>query len=89
MESLEKTIEYSPADAIELVSPTPLLIVAPEDDALISIADVKEAFERAGEPKRLVTLPCGHFDVYENQPWHGQVLDAEAEWFRMYLMEGG
>jgi len=85
MESLEKLIEYSPADAIELISPTPLLIVAAEYDSLVSIEDVQEAFERANEPKKLLILPCGHFDVYENQPWHNQGLDAEVEWFKTHL----
>jgi fermentation-respiration switch protein FrsA (DUF1100 family) len=85
VESLEKIMEYSPADAIELISPTPLLIAAAEKDSLIPIEDVREAFSRAGEPKKLLTMPCGHFDVYENQPWHGRVLEAEAEWFNKYL----
>ena len=87
LESLEKIIEYSPADAIELVSPTPLLIVAAENDSLIPIEDVREAFDRAQDPKKLLTLPCGHFDVYENQPWHNQVLDAETAWFKKHLRE--
>lgn len=86
MESLEKIIEYSPADAIELISPTPLLIVAAEEDSLIPIADVQEAFDRALEPKKLLSLSCGHFDVYENQPWHDQVVAAEIDWFREHLM---
>jgi len=85
VESLEKLIEYSPADAIELISPTPLFILAAENDSLISMEDIKETFERAGEPKKLLTLPCGHFDVYENQPWHNQVLEAETRWFKKYL----
>lgn len=84
-ESVEKLVEYSPADAIELISPTPLLIVAAENDALIPIEETREAFDRALEPKKLVALPCGHFDVYDNQPWHGKVLEAEVEWFKTHL----
>lgn len=85
IESIEKMIENDPADAMELVSPTALLIVAAEQDALIPIELVREAFERAGEPKKLVEIPCGHFDVYDDEPWHSQAAGAAADWFAEHL----
>jgi uncharacterized protein len=85
VESIEKMIENDPADAIELVSPTALLIVAAENDALIPIDQVREAFERAREPKKLVVIPCGHFDVYDCQPWHEQAVGSALKWFSDHL----
>jgi len=46
---------------------------------------VKETFTQAGEPKKLVVLSCGHFDVYEKEPWHEQAAAAATEWFVTYL----
>ena len=82
IESLEKMIESNPADAIEIISPTPLLIVAAENDSLIPIDVVREAFTRAGEPKKLVAISCGHFDVYDIEPYHSQAVGAADQWFR-------
>jgi fermentation-respiration switch protein FrsA (DUF1100 family) len=85
LESLERMIEYDPVDAIEIVSPTPLLLIAAEQDSLISIDAVREAFGRAGEPKRLEVLECGHFDVYDSEPWFSRAADAATGWFRDHL----
>ncbi|MBL0001988.1 MAG: alpha/beta hydrolase [Sphingomonadales bacterium] len=46
---------------------------------------VLEAFARAGEPKRLVHLPGGHFDVYE-RPGFDQAMAAAIDWYREHLV---
>jgi hypothetical protein len=88
LESLERMVEYHPADAIELVSPTPLLVIAAEHDSLISIELVREAVARAGDPKQLLALGCGHFDVYASDPWFERASSAAADWFRRHLGTG-
>jgi len=88
MESLEKMMEYDPTGAIKIISPTPLLMIAAESDSLIPIDLVRETFERAGEPKKLIVLPCGHFDVYEKDPFHDQAAEPAADWFTDHLMNG-
>jgi hypothetical protein len=85
--SMERLIEYHPADAVELIAPTPLLLVAAERDALIPLAAVRKVFERAGEPKRLVVLPCRHFEVYPDGPFRRQALDEETAWFKTHLLK--
>jgi uncharacterized protein len=85
IESVEKLLENDPTDAIELISPTPLLIVAAENDVLIPIDLVREVFGRAGDPKKLVVIPCGHFDVYDDEPWHGQAVSETVQWFLNHL----
>jgi uncharacterized protein len=85
MESIERLLEYDPAGAIELIAPTPLLIIAAEQDLLIPIDSVRAAFARAGEPKDLLVLPCRHFDVYATEPLFSQAVRAAAAWFRNNL----
>jgi fermentation-respiration switch protein FrsA (DUF1100 family) len=86
LESVEKMIESDPAGAIEIISPTALMIVAAEQDVLIPIEVVREAFKRAGEPKKLVEIPCGHFDVYDKQPFHEQAVGEAEQWFIEHLL---
>ena len=53
-------------------------------DSLVPIDLVRDAFGRAGEPKKLVELDCGHFDVYPGGPPRGR-RDAAKEWFTTHL----
>jgi fermentation-respiration switch protein FrsA (DUF1100 family) len=47
-------VEYQPAALIDLIAPKPLLILAGVNDAFIPITQMRAAFARAGEPKKLV-----------------------------------
>ncbi|PVG82095.1 acetylxylan esterase [Nocardioides gansuensis] len=68
MRSLE--LNYEPGQFLKFVAPTPLLMVVAEDDTVVTPAEwAKEAFETAAEPKRLVTIPGGHFDAYTGHPF--------------------
>jgi hypothetical protein len=81
VESLEKIQEFDPARFIHRIAPTPLLVIAAEHDSLIPAELVARAFERAGQPKRMLMLPCRHFDVYGLEPWFSLAADAAADWF--------
>lgn len=82
--SWERIFEYSPLRWIDRVAPTPLLIVAAEQDLICPIDLVREAFARAGDPKSLVVLPVGHFDPYE-EPCFAEASRAAATWFTRHL----
>ena len=47
--------------------------------------DDSAAFDRAGDPKRLQMLPCGHFEVYDTEPWFSEAVGSMVEWYTMYL----
>ncbi len=64
LRSLELYDGYEPGSSIEKIAPTPLLVVAMTDDTVTPTDDLRAAYARAGEPKRLVELSGGHFDVY-------------------------
>ncbi|MBB5404459.1 hypothetical protein HDG41_006555 [Paraburkholderia sp. JPY162] len=55
---------YEPGVWVSRVSPTPLLVVVTLSDA-ITVTDLAlTACKQALQPKRLVTIPGGHFDPY-------------------------
>jgi hypothetical protein len=85
IESLERMIEYAPASAVELISPTPLLAILAEHDSLVSTDLASALLERAGDPKQIQVLACGHFDVYGTEPWFTRAAGAAADWFKTHL----
>ncbi len=85
LESLEKQVEYVPTANIELISPTPLLMVLAEQDSLIPVELARAAFDRAGDPKSLEVIPCGHFEVYDTEPWFSKAVGSMVEWYTKYL----
>jgi fermentation-respiration switch protein FrsA (DUF1100 family) len=74
---------YEPGTWISRVSPTPLLFVVADHDA-ITVTDLAlVAYERALEPKKLALLPGGHFDPYLSR--FGKSSAAARDWFRLHL----
>ena len=86
LESLEKMREFDAVSSIELMSPTALLLIPAEKESLIrSYMDaVKATYERAREPKNMIVLPIGHFEIYR-EPWLSKSADAAINWFKQYL----
>jgi len=83
LRSLEMYDEYEPGMWIERISPRPLLFIVPTGDVLTPAEDALAAYQRALEPKRLVTVPGGHYAVYE-----GEFATTSGEaiaWFQRYL----
>ena len=63
LRSIEYIAGYEPGAYTGLISPVPLLLIAAQNDHLpLNIAEA--AFERARDPKKLVVLPCGHWEPY-------------------------
>jgi hypothetical protein len=81
LESVARAVEYVPETFIERIAPRPLLVIAAEQDSLIPVEFIRAAMARAGEPKRLEVWPCGHFDLYQTEPWHGRAVAAARDWF--------
>ena len=85
LESLEYFLEYRPQDCIELISPTPLMIIASRDDRVVPTDLTIAAFSKAHEPKALEIVPGGHFDAYTEGPGFDQASSAAAGWFKKHL----
>jgi fermentation-respiration switch protein FrsA (DUF1100 family) len=74
---------YEPGVWVPRVSPTPLLMVVALNDT-ITVTDLAlAAYERALEPKKLVTIQGGHFDPYLGQ--FSQSSTAAVGWFLEHL----
>lgn len=74
---------YEPGQWVSRVSPTPLLMVIGLDDT-VTLADTGlAAYERALQPKKLVTIPGGHFDAYLSL--FDQSSAAARDWFVEHL----
>lgn len=87
LNSMEKYLEYNPAGLIDLISPTPLLMITAMDDSITPPDMAIEAFEtRAKEPKKLVQLPGGHFDVYDGFTFP-EASEAAVNWFTLHLKD--
>lgn len=85
LESIGRVAEYVPDAFIELIAPRPLLMQAATKDSVIPINLARQAFHRAGDPKRLEVYECGHFDPYSTEPWHGHFLEGQVRWFKEHL----
>jgi fermentation-respiration switch protein FrsA (DUF1100 family) len=75
--------EYEPAASIERIAPTPLLMIVCLEDTMTPADDALLAYERALDPKRLVTVPGSHYAVYGNQ--FEQTSTAARDWFVEHL----
>ena len=74
---------YEPGNWVTRVSPTPLMMVVALNDT-ITVTDLAlAAYERALEPKRLVTIKGGHFDPYLGQ--FEASRSAALSWFVEHL----
>jgi hypothetical protein len=67
LRTLEFFQGYEPGEYLKRISPTPLLMIVPPLDRLVPGEWACEAYETASHPKRLVTLPGGHFDAYTGE----------------------
>jgi uncharacterized protein len=74
---------YEPGAWLPRVSPTPILLIVALRDT-ITVTDLAlAAYERALQPKKLVTISGGHFDPSLGQ--FPRSSSAAVEWFREHL----
>ncbi|WP_037206363.1 alpha/beta hydrolase [Rhodococcus opacus] len=81
--SLERIVEFEPGDGIHRISPTPLLMIVADQDISAYAELAFEAYERALQPKQLVVLPCGHFDVYTGAAFEASSKTACEHFLRV------
>ena len=70
----------------DFLSPTPGLIVHGVEDAYCSPDGAREAYERMGEPKRIVWLDARlHIDLYDTEPHVTQAVEAVTAFLAEHL----
>jgi len=85
MGSLDAILEHAPGRFIDLVAPRPLLMILAKDDAIAPPDSIREAFNRAGGPKRLLEVEGGHYAVYTGT-CAKKAGQAATEWFIEHLL---
>ena len=74
---------YEPGQWVSRVSPTPLLMIVGLTDTVTLTDTGLAAYERALAPKKLVTIPGGHFDAYLSD--FQTTSGAARDWFVEHL----
>jgi fermentation-respiration switch protein FrsA (DUF1100 family) len=84
LRSVEYLYGYEPGLFLPRISPTPVLMVVAPHDRLTPGDLALQAYETAAHPKKLVTIPGGHFDAYTGRS--GEIAKAAArDWFLEHL----
>lgn len=84
--SLYELLTVDLAGGADFISPTPWLMVHGRTDAYCSPEGAQAAFDRAGEPKRLLWLDTtNHIDLYDEPKYVDPAVDAVAAWFDEHL----
>ncbi|TWF47545.1 alpha/beta hydrolase [Neorhizobium alkalisoli] len=83
--SLQEAVQTAPGDYIEAVAPTPLLIIMADPDKTVAIDYTKDAFDRAGGPKKLIAIKGLHYDAYDKPETLKEATEAARTWFVEHL----
>ena len=85
LEYIDETMQFHPEWVVNKISPRPLLLIAGGDDRLVPPEDCQSLYEKAGQPKKMVTLPgVGHYEVYVPPAFDG-VMCETVPWFEEHL----
>ena len=83
LRSLDYRLEFDVLPFMARISPTPLLMIVASDDSITPTPLALRAFERATEPKKLLTLTGDHYYPYQA----GFIASSTAarDWFVQHL----
>ena len=85
-ESLQDLFRFQPEAVVDRIAPRAVMFIAPEHDELIASVEMKSAYERAGEPKRLHILPgARHVDIYGKGAAFEPVVELSKSWFHEHM----
>ncbi|MBA3293644.1 MAG: alpha/beta fold hydrolase [Geodermatophilaceae bacterium] len=87
LRSQELYASYEPGVHITAVSPTPLLVISMTEDTMTPTDEILAAYQQGHEPKRLILLRGGHFDVYGVH--RDTAITAARDWFTQHLTAPG
>jgi hypothetical protein len=82
--SYEKMIQFSALDTVELLAPTPLLVIA--GDRAETLGQSEAVHAKAQEPKELFLIEGGtHFDFYDRPEYVAQAVTKIGAFLKQYL----
>jgi hypothetical protein len=87
--SIEYMATFDAGPFINLIAPTPLLMILAEKDEFIPVPFNRAHFDRAGEPKRLFTYDGGHSASYADPAIREITAGVARDWLVRYLLQDG
>ncbi len=85
LEYIDETMQFHPEWIVDKIAPRPLLLITTDDDRLVPPEESQALYDKAGEPKKLVTLKgWGHYEVYAGRAFE-EVMAETVSWFQHYL----
>lgn len=83
LRSVELYSAYEPGSYIARIAPTPLLILTGDRDTRTPTDEILAAYEDAREPKQLVLVSGGHYDLYGIH--RQRCIDSAIDWYTRHL----
>ena len=85
LDYIDETLQFHAEWVVDKIAPRPVLFITTDDDRLVPPEESELLYEKAGEPKKLITLQgYGHYEVYV-EPAFSEVMTPTVEWFQNYM----
>ena len=82
---VDDTLVFNPEWVVDKIAPRAALFITSDQDRLVPPEESIALYERAGEPKKLVTLKgYGHYEVY-SEPAFSEVMRETIAWYQRYV----
>jgi len=82
--AVQRIFEYEPERFVAAIAPRPLLLIGATRDQTVPHSEIVHLYELAGEPKELLTIDVGHYEIYSG-PGAEEARARTVGWFRRYL----
>ncbi|MEQ4717792.1 alpha/beta hydrolase [Nonomuraea sp. B19D2] len=83
--SLDRIAPYDPGAFTEDISPTPLLMIFTDTDTTAPPEVARQIYDRLREPKQLLELSAGHYDVYDVPSVREACINATTKFLVKHL----
>ena len=85
LDYIDETLQFHAEWLVDKISPRPVLFITTDDDRLVPAEESEALYQKAGEPKKLITLKgYGHYEVYV-EPAFSEVMEPTTAWFQKYM----
>ena len=82
---VDDTLVFNSEWVVDKIAPRATLFITSDQDRLVPPEESIALYERAGEPKKLVTLKgYGHYEVY-SEPAFSEVMRETIAWYQRYV----
>ena len=82
---VDETLVFNSEWVVDKIAPRATLFITSDQDRLVPPEESIALYERAGEPKKLVTLKgYGHYEVY-SEPAFSEVMRETIAWYQRYV----